>query len=366
MRTVQELPASSAVIAYKTMVLWLRDLDVGNLNKLVWLVLGLFIIGGATMAACQAAHLLRPVSLLFLGTDVVYSRYSGKKTPHHDSILGNSDSIIFVRLDPARQKATVVQVPRDTLVTVEGHPNQKINTANRLGGPTLAQETISALLGTKPDYYVVMNVRGVVDFINSLGGVNVQVPKRMHYIDKTASLNIDLQPGNRMLSGVQAMGYVRFRHDGKGDLARIVRQRAFLSGLFQKTRSPDYFARVPDLVYNARRFVYTNMPVPDMLSAAYFLGSIPQKNVQYLSIPGRTAKSGNWLVDRKVVQQFISAKVLQHNSPAVASAPTRKAARTAHRVTPRSASISSTSSYRIRPHAGKTASLAASRMQTIN
>lgn len=335
---------------------------------LLWLALALLIIGGT---AAQAAHLLRPISILFLGSDVVYSRYSGKKTPHHDSILGNSDSIMLARLDPSKQKAIIVQIPRDTLVTIEGKKNQKINSANRLGGPTLAQETISALLGINPDYYVVMNVRGVVEFVNSLGGVNVQVPKRMHYIDNTANLKIDLHPGNRRLSGNEAMGYVRFRHDGKGDLARIVRQRAFLNGLFQKTRNPDYLAQVPNLVHTARQFVYTNMPVPDMLSIAYFLGSIRQKNVEYMSIPGRTAKTGNWLVDTKTVQQFVASRVLGQ-SPAIASAPSTSGKKIAQRAPSKVSRTNSVTSarnqLRIAPSAanGQTArSLFSSPLQAI-
>src|SRR5262249_50753641 len=94
---------------------------------------------------------------------------------------------------------------------------QKINGANRLGGPLLAVQAVQSISGIRPDYYAVMNLQGLVNVVDSLGGVTVRVPQSMRYADHTAGWAVNLQPGIRTLNGSQAMGFVRFRHDGKGD-----------------------------------------------------------------------------------------------------------------------------------------------------
>ncbi|MGC5204346.1 LCP family protein, partial [Klebsiella pneumoniae] len=78
---------------------------------------------------------------------------------------------------------------------------QKINSANAIGGPLYAKQTVSDLLDLPIDHYVVLNVHGLVELVNELGGVTVDVPKKMQYMDWTAKLKIDLEPGYHTLTG---------------------------------------------------------------------------------------------------------------------------------------------------------------------
>lgn len=273
----------------------------------------LFLLALGATAAFATVELMRPLTILFLGTDVFYTRkvVHGVKTAWPTSFKGNSDSMMLIRLEPAKSRAVVLQIPRDTMFRVGGEKVvQKINAANRYGGIELAKKTVTDLTGTTPDYAVVMNVKGVVDLVDSMGGIDVPVPKRMQYADKTAKLNIDLLPGMQRLNGAQAMGFVRFRHDPKGDHGRMARQKLFLTCVMDKAREPNFIARIPDFVSRARRYIKTDMPLAEMVSCAYFLGNAPKQNIEFVKIPGQKSKTGNWLVNTHEVRRFVAERVI--------------------------------------------------------
>ncbi|NJL72230.1 MAG: LytR family transcriptional regulator, partial [Candidatus Competibacteraceae bacterium] len=143
----------------------------------------------------RIATLKQPRTILLLGTDVVYSDSGRKLKADKDAFTGRSDTILVGRLDPIANTLRVISIPRDTVVDIPGNGSQKVNAANALGGPTLAVSTVSQFLDTPIDHYVVLNVHGLVDLVNELGGITVEVPKKMQYMDWTAKLKIDLEPG---------------------------------------------------------------------------------------------------------------------------------------------------------------------------
>ncbi len=104
-----------------------------------------------------------PMTVLVLGTDVVYSDRGRRLKADKDAFTGRSDTIMVCRLDPYRNSLGVLSIPRDTQVRIPGYGTQKINAANALGGPYLAQTTVSQFLGIPIDHYIVLNVHGLVD-----------------------------------------------------------------------------------------------------------------------------------------------------------------------------------------------------------
>jgi len=163
-----------------------------------------------------------------MGTDVVYSKEHRVLKADPKSFQGRSDTILVCRLDPIANSLSVLSIPRDTQARIPGYRGlQKINGANAFGGPLLAAQTIDDLLGIPVDHYAVINVHGLVELVDELGGITVVVPKRMKYTDNSAKLKINLDPGPHVLSGVEAMGFVRFRHDALGDIGRVQRQELF-------------------------------------------------------------------------------------------------------------------------------------------
>jgi LCP family protein required for cell wall assembly len=170
---------------------------------------------------------------------------------------GLSDVIASLRIDGGITKVT--QIPRDTYIEAEGYGPQKVNALYPLGGTELVKRELSRKLGRPISHYVVVNLAAIRRMADALGGIEVNVPKRMHYVDNTQGLVIDLQPGVQTLRGRDLEGFLRFRHDEMGDIGRIERQQLALQALFRKLTRPDQLVRLPILLGLAGKDVETNL-----------------------------------------------------------------------------------------------------------
>jgi anionic cell wall polymer biosynthesis LytR-Cps2A-Psr (LCP) family protein len=94
---------------------------------------------------------------------------------------------------------------------------------------------------------------------DALGGIEVDVPKRMAYIDNSQGLTIDLHPGLQNLKGRDLEGFLRFRHDEMGDIGRLERQRMALQALFRKITSPQGMVRLPSLLLSTGDDIKTDL-----------------------------------------------------------------------------------------------------------
>jgi LCP family protein required for cell wall assembly len=154
----------------------------------------------------------------------------------HDITGQRSDTIMLLHMGGGTP--TLVSLPRDLYVNIPGQGMNKINAAFALGGPKLLAETVQNYTGLRIDHYMGIGFGGLVNVVDSAGGVNICVK---HPLDDTAS-GLHLKPGCQTLNGGQALGYVRDRHSfGASDLQRVQDQRAFLKALLSKATSPAVF-----------------------------------------------------------------------------------------------------------------------------
>ena len=184
-----------------------------------------------------------------------------------------SDTLMIATLDPDKNQAALLSVPRDTRVKIKGHGFDKINAAYAYGGRKLTQETIESLLNTHIDHYIKINVHGFTKIIDDLGGIDIDVEKRMYYEDPwddDGGLYIDLQPGMQHMDGKTAITYVRYR-DEEGDIGRIKRQQNFMKAVMDKLVSPTIIPKLPAIVSAVSDSVETDMSVSEILS---FLGTL--------------------------------------------------------------------------------------------
>ena len=187
--------------------------------------------------------------------------------------VGRSDTLMIATLDPDKNQAALLSVPRDTRVKIKGHGFDKINAAYAYGGRKLTQETIESLLITHIDHYIKINVHGFTKIIDALGGIDIDVEKRMYYEDPwddDGGLYIDLQPGMQHMDGKTAITYVRYR-DEEGDIGRIKRQQNFMKAVMDKLVSPTIIPKLPAIVSAVSDSVETDMSVSEILS---FLGTL--------------------------------------------------------------------------------------------
>lgn len=245
--------------------------------------------------------------LLLVGVDVDYDNIGERGT--------RADTIMLVRISQARKSVSVVSIPRDSKVFYP--PNRgvgKINGANAIGGVEYLVKTVENAFGIPINNYVVMNLAGIEAIIDQLDGIDVYVEKRLRYRDRTAKLNIDLEPGTHHLTGKEAVGYLRFRHDALGDIGRIRRQQQFLSAMSEKLHDPWMIAKIPGLVDVTNQHVKTNLDMGDLFRIAWFMKSMNMEKVRVATLPGYPASEGGisyWIVDAKNSQDILDRLILE-------------------------------------------------------
>ena len=180
--------------------------------------------------------------LLLLGTDV-----GG----------GNTDVMAVLHIEDGVTRIT--QIPRDTYIEAETYGPIKINSLYSLGGADAVKREVAHRLGRPIQHHLVVNLSGIRRMADLLGGIEVDIPKRMYYIDNSQGLRIDLQPGRQTLRGPDLEGFLRFRHDETGDLGRMERQQLALKALFQKLNQPQNLVRLPALLVAAGHDLRTDL-----------------------------------------------------------------------------------------------------------
>ena len=158
-----------------------------------------------------------------------------KKYATGNAAGNRTDTIMLVHVSESGGKPVMVSLPRDSYVPIPGHGSNKINAAYSIGGPKLLTDTVEQVTGIHVDGYIEIGLGGFAAVVDSVGGVDLCVPRNMK--DKKAG--IDLQKGCQTLDGGNALGYVRSRYeDPLGDIGRAARQRQFLGALMKKAATP--------------------------------------------------------------------------------------------------------------------------------
>ena len=234
-----------------------------------------------------------------------------------------ADTMIVASIDPKLNKVALVSIPRDTQIEIDGNPAAKINSANVVGGPELAVENVSELLGENIDYYVEMDFKGFAKIVDTLGGVNINVDQRMY----KPSEGIDLKAGQQLLSGKQALGFVRYRGYVMGDIDRTTHQQAFLKALGKEILKPKNIVKLPSLAREVNRNIDTNLRLSDMLKMATWAPGFNGNSIIAQTLPGyfldKRDAYGNltqsyWVADKEKTEGLIE-KMLAGKTVAVLS-----------------------------------------------
>ena len=174
-----------------------------------------------------------------------------------DVVSGSTDVMAAVQVENGITR--VIQVPRDTYVETAEHGVLKANALYGVIGPTAVKQEVSTLLGVPIEKHLKVNLAAVTKVADALGGVEVDVPKRMVYQDNAQGLYIDLYPGLQVLKGEKLEGFLRFRHDEAGDLGRMDRQRVVINQVFRKLAQPATLAQLPALLKIAGEDIHTDL-----------------------------------------------------------------------------------------------------------
>ncbi|NUQ99369.1 MAG: LytR family transcriptional regulator, partial [Streptomyces sp.] len=189
------------------------------------------------------------LNILVLGSDS-RSGKENKALGGGDSSGARSDTAMVFHIDAGRKKATVVSIPRDTLVTRPSCPlksggstavayHTMFNSAYSVGGAVCAVKTAESITNVRMDHYVEIDFSGFAKLVNALGGVTVTTDQDIDDDDS----HLHLKAGTHTLNGKQALALARTRHgigDGS-DLGRIGLQQKLVKALLEQISSTNLF-----------------------------------------------------------------------------------------------------------------------------
>lgn len=212
---------------------------------------------------------------------------------------GRSDTMFVVTIDTNTKETSLLSVPRDTRVKIPGFGWDKINHAYAEGGVKLSRQAAEDFLGIPIDYAAVINFAGFYKIVDAVGGVTINVEKRMYYEDPYDNLVIDFKPGVQKMDGKTAIKYVRYRGED-GDLGRIERQQKFIKAMLQEVATPAVLTRIPAIIKEAGAVVKTDMSQGEMLNLAKLLNDAYKTGLKTDTVPGRPGyieQVSYWLPD---------------------------------------------------------------------
>ncbi|QNB47023.1 hypothetical protein BR63_12325 [Thermanaerosceptrum fracticalcis] len=217
-----------------------------------------------------------------------------------------SDTIILASFNLEDKEVHLLSIPRDTKVDIPGKGSYKINHADAVGGPELAVTTVEKFLDVPVHYYVQTNFEGFRKAIDILGGVTINVEQRMYLPEE----DINLKAGLQKLNGYDALAYVRWRSDGKGDIGRIERQQKFFKALAQQAVSFSTVWKIPELVEELNKYVKTDMPVSKMITLANKFRDIKNIKLETHMVPGApvgdAVTASYWIADRQALAKLMA------------------------------------------------------------
>ena len=342
---------------------WRRVLKWAGLAVLAWIVVS--IVAFAVSAGIQSSKLaggvsdvlhgnpflaVDPQTILVLGSDVRPSGLAapgqataskcvdaaGKGDAPPTGCSYRSDTLLLVRAGALTFRK--LSIPRDTLAEIPGHGGQKINAAYDFGGAKLTVQTLENFLGIDIDHIAVVDFNGFRDFINAIGGVEVDLPERVCSEISGGAANggftLRLSKGTHTLDADQALTLARTRENtcGSGaftgsDIERGMFQQLILNGIKSRLtdplRIPYNFIHGPFIGWDAPRAFVSDMgalTLPQLVFSAAISGSSGSDVLK----PSSTDFAGNLVISHSECVRAVT-RFLGHappSDPACSPAPT--------------------------------------------
>jgi LCP family protein required for cell wall assembly len=283
----QRQPLTPATSRGRRVADWFRRLTVkrvvlGLLAFVVgWLLLSLvlFLISShfeRTSPPSNVASVLDPAgfpltsvnNILVLGSD---RRPKGSKEPGaNTSGPSRSDSILLLRVGGGHNAR--LSIPRDTVIPIAGHGEQKINAAYAFGGPALSISVIKNYLGVPINHLVEVNFEDFPQLIDAMGGVDYTggcIESRVDGGSRNGGFTLRLPKGTHHIDGRQALALARTRENlcapNETDIQREQHQQALFTDMKNRLLSPSSFFRLPWIAWNAPPAIISDMSGPTLL-----------------------------------------------------------------------------------------------------
>ena len=197
----------------------------------------------------------KPINILLLGIDNgAYGR------PTED---GRSDTMLLLTSNPSEKKAQLLSIPRDTYTEIVGmNYYDKINHAYAYGQAKMAINSVEKLFDTNIDFYMEINMSGLMEFVDAVGGIEVTSPLTFTYEGRS------FEEGKKeLLDGESALRFARMRYDDpEGDYGRQKRQRIVIEQLVKKMMSFNSITNFEKIMNAVSKNVKTDIPIGKIMA----------------------------------------------------------------------------------------------------
>ncbi|MBO9130854.1 LCP family protein [Bacillus sp. 165] len=202
------------------------------------------------------------ISILIMGVDESQERKENQKE------FGNAfrtDALLLATLNKDDKSIKLVSIPRDTRVYIPVKDKEnKITHAYAYGGANSTIETVENFLDVPVDYYVKFNFDSFVKIIDTLGGIDLDVPVSFTEMNSKGVRSIHLNKGYQHLDGEQALALARTRHIDN-DFMRGQRQQLIIEAAAKKALSLNSVPKMADLIDAAGSDMETNLTFDDLI-----------------------------------------------------------------------------------------------------
>jgi LCP family protein required for cell wall assembly len=251
----------------------------------------------------------KDVNILLVGNDDRSNMTDKEVRELHVGRDGGSlatDTMMIVHIPANGKKATLISLPRDTWVSIKGRGMGKLNSAyadayvntngsqdqKRQAGANALIDTVSTLTGLTIDHYIQVDLLGFYRISKAIGGVPVNM---CHAVNDTVAYNrstgqdggsgLKLSKGKHVLKGVQALEFVRQRHNlPHGDLDRVRRQQYFLTAAFRQVASVGVLFKLRSVGDAITRSVFLDKGL-NLLDLGRQLENLTANNIAGKTIP---------------------------------------------------------------------------------
>lgn len=215
---------------------------------------------------------------------------------------GMSDTIMLTSYNPKTQEASMLSIPRDTFIgdsKSRATTNDKINAIYNGGKkPEQTIEAVNKLTGLEFENYILIDTEGLRKLVDTIGGLEFEVPMDMKYDDYSQDLHIDLKEGWQKLNGDQVEQLVRFRHNANGstysydygieDFGRMRTQRAVMVAIAKQTIKFKNITEIGQIIDIAKTYVKTNMDLNIIKDYVPYIVEINTENIKTEQLPGQS------------------------------------------------------------------------------
>src|SRR5574344_1157504 len=239
--------------------------------------------------------------------------------------IGEEEQVVDENGNVKTGKIGMMSIPRDT--SIVSNPTQdsslKINYVYYNKGASALVKQVENMLNVNIDYYLIFDATMLREMVDTIGGVEIDVPIRMKYDDGSQNLHIDLKPGVQTLNGEQAEEFVRFRHNNDmtvgypmGDVQRTQVQQDFIKAFINQALSAKNISKAPDLINIALKNTDTNITLREATKYISDISTIDINGIYSCTASGTLKdvgdKSTSWMsfyiLDKEESQNVIKTK----------------------------------------------------------